>query len=158
MNSKILNLKALKIKLNRLKKSGKRIVFTNGCFDILHYGHVSLLDSAKRLGDVLIVGLNSDSSIREIKGKSRPIRKQGERAGILAALEAVDYVTVFNEATPEKVIMTIAPDVLVKGGDWHEGNIVGASFVKSRGGEVAAIPLVKGYSTTSLLNKIKRGS
>ena len=157
-NLKILGITKLKVKLCGLKRAGKRIVFANGCFDILHYGHVKLLEDAKGLGDILVVGLNSDSSVRKIKGKGRPVRRQDERAALLSALETVDYVTIFSEATPEKVIKTLAPDVLVKGGDWHEGSIVGASFVKSRGGDVVSIPLVKGYSTTSLIDKIRRGS
>ncbi len=154
---KIISITALRAALKRLRKSGKTIVFTNGCFDILHYGHVRLLQDAKRLGDVLIVGMNSDSSVKKIKGCLRPIRRQGERAGILAALEAVDYVTIFNEETPERIIKIISPDILVKGGDWQEDAIVGADFVRSKSGNVVTIPIVKGYSTTSLIKKIRSG-
>ncbi len=153
---KILSLNELKKTLGRFKRAGRRIVFTNGCFDILHYGHVRLLEDAKRLGDILVVGLNSDSSIRRIKGKARPVRSDKERSRLLAGLEAVDYVTVFSESTPEKIIKILEPDVLVKGGDWHKGNIVGAGFVDSKGGKVVTIPFVKGYSTTALIKKIKK--
>ena len=138
-----------------LKRKGKKIVFTNGCFDILHYGHIKYLERCKKLGNILIIGLNSDSSVKKIKGKKRPLTGQKERAAILSALEFVDYVTIFNEATPEKLIKTIAPDVLAKGGDWRVNDIVGGDFVKISGGKVVAIPFVKGYSTTRLLKHIK---
>ena len=153
---KILDIKKLKARLDGLKRGGKTVVFTNGCFDILHYGHVKLLADAKRLGDVLVVGLNSDSSVKRIKGEARPVRGQNERSRILAGLESVDYVTIFSEPTPEKVIKILVPDVLVKGGDWRKGDIVGAGFVGSKGGKVVTIPLVKGYSTTALIKKINK--
>jgi D-beta-D-heptose 7-phosphate kinase/D-beta-D-heptose 1-phosphate adenosyltransferase len=155
-NSKIVGIRALKAAIDRLKGEGKRVVFTNGCFDVLHRGHVKLLSDAKRFGDILVVGLNSDSSVRKIKGKSRPIRSQRERAAILASLAAVDFVTIFHEPTPLEVIKTLVPDVLVKGGDWRKDSIVGARFVESRGGRVVRVPLLKGYSTTSLIRRIKK--
>jgi rfaE bifunctional protein nucleotidyltransferase chain/domain len=142
--------------LNRLRSKGKKIVFTNGCFDILHVGHVDYLSKAKRLGDVLVIGLNSDSSVRKIKGKHRPVNRQLDRATVLSALSSVDYIAIFGEATPEKLIRCLKPDILVKGGDWKIDNIVGADFVRSRGGKVKRIPFVKGYSTTSVLRKMGR--
>jgi len=153
MNSKIKKSSRLAKILAGLKGRGKRIVFTNGCFDILHAGHVEYLSKAKRLGDVLVVGLNSDRSVRLLKGKTRPINKEGDRAKVLASLYFIDYVTVFGELTPEKLIRELKPDILVKGGDWKKGDIIGADFVKSLGGRVATIPFVKGYSTTSLINR-----
>ncbi len=155
-NPKVLGRASLRRIVGRLKRKGKKVIFTNGCFDILHYGHVQLLERAKKLGDILVVGLNSDSSVKRIKGASRPIRGQAERSGILAGLAAVDYITLFDEDTPEKVIRALAPDVLAKGGDWDRGSIVGADFVESKGGKVVRLPLVKGYSTTSLIARIKK--
>lgn len=137
-----------------LRAKKKRIVFTNGCFDIIHAGHIKYLERAKALGDILIVGVNSDSSVRMIKGPSRPVVKQGERAAIVAALKPVDYVSIFNDATPIKLIKAIRPDVLVKGADWRLNNIVGGDFVKSYGGKVRAVSLVKGRSTSNLIRKI----
>jgi D-beta-D-heptose 7-phosphate kinase/D-beta-D-heptose 1-phosphate adenosyltransferase len=139
-----------------LRASGKRIVFTNGCFDILHRGHVSYLRDASRLGDVLVVGLNSDRSVRSIKGRNRPVNRERDRAAVLGALESVGYVTIFGESTPERLIKSIRPDVLVKGADWSDADIVGAGFVKSYGGSVRRIPFVRGYSTTALLKKMGR--
>ncbi|MCS6790582.1 MAG: D-glycero-beta-D-manno-heptose 1-phosphate adenylyltransferase [Bacteroidia bacterium] len=130
-----------------------KIVFTNGCFDILHLGHVSYLEEAARLGDVLIVGLNSDESVRRLKGSQRPLLPQEARARILAALEFVDAVVIFEEDTPLRLIEKIAPDILVKGGDYTPDTVVGASFVQSLGGEVVILPLIEGYSTTQLLRK-----
>ena len=140
---------------DKLKRQGKRIVFTNGCFDILHYGHIKYLQDAKNLADVLVLGLNSDSSIRKIKGSARPINKQLDRARVLSALTCVDYLTIFSEDTPLRLIKLIQPDVLVKGGDWQAEKIVGADFVKSHGGKVLAISYINGYSTTKLINKIR---
>ena len=148
-------LPALLSLLKKKKKSGKKIVFTNGCFDILHAGHVRYLRRAKRLGDILIVGLNSDASVRKLKGQNRPVVSQKERAEVLSALRCVDHVIIFNEATPLKLIQAVRPDMLVKGGDWKKENIVGASFVESYGGKVKSLPFVKGYSTSLLLSKIK---
>jgi len=130
------------------------VVFTNGCFDILHVGHVAYLKRARELGDVLVVGLNSDSSVRDIKGKLRPINKEADRAIVLSALYFVDFVTIFDGATPERLIRAVKPDILVKGADWKAEEIVGADFVKSYGGRVVRIPFIKGYSTTSVIDKI----
>ncbi|MFQ5329779.1 MAG: D-glycero-beta-D-manno-heptose 1-phosphate adenylyltransferase [Thermodesulfobacteriota bacterium] len=151
---KNLPLNRLKKFLPSLREEGKTTVFTNGCFDIIHAGHVRYLSKAKGLGDILIVGLNSDASVREIKGSRRPIVPQRERAEILAALECVDYVVTFNEPTPLTLIEAIAPDVLVKGADWAGNDIVGADFVKSRGGRIARVKLVQGVSTTNIIEKI----
>ena len=140
--------------LSRLRSKGKKIVFTNGCFDILHAGHVEYLSKAKRLGDVLVVGLNSDSSVKKIKGEGRPINKESDRAKVLSSLYFVDYITAFNETTPENLIKKARPDILVKGGDWKIEDIAGSSFVRSYGGRVKRIPFVKGRSTTSIIERI----
>ncbi|NPA57819.1 MAG: D-glycero-beta-D-manno-heptose 1-phosphate adenylyltransferase [Aquificae bacterium] len=143
-------------KVKKWKREGKRIVFTNGCFDILHAGHVDYLQKAKALGDVLIVGLNSDASVRRLKGKERPVNPQEERKKVLEALKPVDLVVVFEEDTPERLIREIKPDVLVKGGDWSIDKIVGADFVKSYGGEVKTIQFVHNTSTTDIINRIRQ--
>lgn len=153
-NKIILNHTQLKRTIDRLKKRGKRVVFTNGCFDLLHRGHVAYLAKAKGLGDYLLVALNSDSSVKAIKGKNRPITKQSDRCVLLANLEVVDFVTIFNEATPLKLIELLKPSVLVKGADWKLNNIVGAKVLKSYKGKVKRIAYVKGYSTTELIKKI----
>src|SRR3989338_5226180 len=140
--------------LSHLRAKGKRIVFTNGCFDILHVGHVEYLKKARTLGDILVVGLNSDRSVRRLKGHGRPINKEGDRAKVLASLYFVDYITIFDELTPEKLIRALRPDILAKGGDWKAREIIGASFVKLYGGRVAIIPFVKRYSTTSLIKRL----
>ena len=140
--------------LSRLRSKGKKIVFTNGCFDILHAGHVEYLSKARRLGDVLVVGLNSDSSVKKIKGEGRPINKESDRAKVLSSLYFVDYITSFNETTPENLIKKARPDILVKGGDWKIEDIAGSSFVRSYGGRVKRIPFVKGRSTTSIIERI----
>ncbi|WP_029521306.1 D-glycero-beta-D-manno-heptose 1-phosphate adenylyltransferase [Persephonella sp. IF05-L8] len=141
--------------INQWKKEGKKIVFTNGCFDIIHAGHVDYLEKAKALGDVLVVGLNSDNSIRRIKGKDRPVNIQEHRKKVLEALKPVDLVIIFEEDTPERLIKEIKPDVLVKGGDWSIENIVGADFVKSYGGEVKTIDFVYDISTTKIIEKAR---
>jgi len=146
----------LKRILWRLKKKGKKIVFTNGCFDILHYGHAKYLQEAKSFGDILVVGVNSDSSVRRIKGAGRPIVKETDRIGLIAALESVDYVTGFSQETPLELIKLLAPDILVKGADWKEKNIVGGDFVKIRGGKVITVKLAKGRSTTGLIDRIAK--
>lgn len=138
-----------------LRRRGKRIVFTNGCFDILHSGHVTYLDRAKHLGDILVVGLNTDTSVRALKGPTRPLNRQRDRATVLAALESVDYVTLFGERTPERLIKLLKPDILTKGGDWKVADIVGAADVAARGGRVVSIPFVRGYSTTSFVRRIE---
>jgi D-beta-D-heptose 7-phosphate kinase/D-beta-D-heptose 1-phosphate adenosyltransferase len=141
-------------KENDVKLHNRKIVFTNGCFDVLHYGHVRYLLDAKSLGDLLVVGLNSDGSVRRLKGESRPINGEKERAFVLAALEFVDYIVVFEEDTPEKLIETVKPDVLVKGGDYQIENIVGADFVMQNGGTVTTIPFVEGFSSTRIIEQL----
>ena len=149
---KILSLKKL---LKELKKrKGRKIVFTNGCFDILHAGHVRYLKKAKSLGDMLVLGLNSDSSVRNIKGKGRPIVNQKDRAEVVSSLSPVDYVVIFNEPTPIKLIEAVKPGILVKGADWKRGKIVGENFMKSYGGKVARIRLFEGRSTTDIIKRI----
>lgn len=137
-----------------LKKSGKKIVFTNGCFDILHYGHAKYLEEAKKKGDILVVGVNSDASIQRIKGKKRPIVGENNRLHLLAALESVDFAVLFKEDTPLDTIKKIRPDILIKGADWKRKDIVGADFIKSYGGRVSTVKLVKGLSTTNLIKII----
>lgn len=137
------------------KSTGKKIVFTNGCFDLIHIGHVLYLESAAMLGDVLIVGLNSDISVRRLKGSGRPINDQMNRSCVLAALSSVDAVIVFEEDDPLRLITEICPDILVKGGDWKPEQIVGSDFVVKNGGEVKSLQFVDGYSTTSIEKKIK---
>jgi D-beta-D-heptose 7-phosphate kinase/D-beta-D-heptose 1-phosphate adenosyltransferase len=154
--SKIKQLSELKKVLLRLKADNKKIVFTNGCFDILHYGHVKYLEDAKRKGDILVVAVNSDTSLKKIKGDMRPVVNEKDRMRIIAALESVDYVVLFKDNTPLKVIESIRPDILIKGADWHSRNIVGADFVIKNGGKVLTIKLVKGRSTTNLINKIAK--
>lgn len=156
LEEKIKNLNALKKIILKLKENGKKIVFTNGCFDLLHYGHVKYLEDAKRKGDILVVAINSDASIRKIKGKKRPVVSQKDRLSLIAALESVDYVVLFNEETPLKLIKELKPDVLVKGADWDKKQIVGTNFVSSYGGKASTIKLIKGRSTTNLIKKIVR--
>ncbi|MBW2029073.1 MAG: D-glycero-beta-D-manno-heptose 1-phosphate adenylyltransferase [Deltaproteobacteria bacterium] len=138
-----------------LKAEGKKVVFTNGCFDILHPGHTRYLAAARDLGDFLVVAVNSDRSTRVIKGDKRPVMPQDARTEVLAALSFVDLVTIFDEETPYRVIEVLQPDILVKGGDWKEDEIVGADIVKKAGGEVRRIPYISGYSTTEIIEKIK---
>ena len=142
--------------VTELKKirSHRKVVFTNGCFDILHVGHVRYLQEARALGDLLVVGMNSDSSVRGLKGEGRPVQAESERAEILAALGCVDFVTIFSEETPLKLIEAIAPDVLVKGGDWPVEKIVGHQVVLARGGQVKSLKFHPGHSTTGLVEKI----
>jgi D-beta-D-heptose 7-phosphate kinase/D-beta-D-heptose 1-phosphate adenosyltransferase len=140
--------------LKDLKKNSRRIVFTNGCFDILHVGHIRYLKEAKGYGDMLIVAVNSDSSVKSIKGDKRPIVSQSERAEVVAALEMVDYVTMFDEDTPYNIIKKLQPDVLIKGGDWAIDKIVGRDIVEARGGKVIAIPFIEGASTTGIVERI----
>jgi D-beta-D-heptose 7-phosphate kinase/D-beta-D-heptose 1-phosphate adenosyltransferase len=154
IRQKIKSSNALAVILKRNRAKSKRVVFTNGCFDILHIGHAKYLESAKKLGDILVVGVNSDTSVRVIKGPGRPINSQDERLGLIAALESVDYVTLFSQKTPEGLIRKLRPDILVKGADWNTKEIAGGDFVKSSGGRVVRIPLVKGHSTTALIKHI----
>ncbi len=139
----------------RLRRAGKKIVFTNGVFDILHRGHVEYLSKAKSFGDVLIVGLNNDASVRHIKGGRRPLQKQKDRVIILLALQAVDYVVLFSEDTPDKLIRQVKPDVLIKGADYKISEIVGADFVRSYGGIVRRVKLTKGSSTSAIIRKLQ---
>lgn len=155
-SAKILPLDVLARKVEALRRRGKRIVFTNGCFDLLHVGHVRYLRQAKALGDVLVVAVNSDRSVRKLKGESRPIQNEQDRLEILASLESVNYVTLFDEDTPLAVIERLQPDVLVKGGDWPRHRIVGRQVVERRGGRVVTIPYVAGASTTDLIRKVRQ--
>jgi rfaE bifunctional protein nucleotidyltransferase chain/domain len=139
-----------------LRREGRRVVFTNGVFDLLHPGHIRYLSQARRLGDALIVGVNSDRSVRSNKGDGRPINAESERAELLAALEVVDAVVVFDEDTPHEVIAAIQPDVLVKGADWPEDGVVGRDIVEARGGVVVRVPIEPGYSTSSIVEKIRQ--
>ena len=154
MLSKIVTLKDLVQKVGDFRKSGKRVVFTNGCFDILHVGHVRYLAAARSEGDILVVGLNSDESVRSIKGGKRPIVCQDQRAEVLAGLWCVDYIVLFDDPDPLKLIQTIKPDVLVKGDDWPEENIIGADFVKAKGGQVVRVSVVPDISTSRIIQKI----
>ena len=153
---KILTWEELRKEADRLRGEGKKMAFTNGCFDILHVGHVQYLREARKTGDVLVLGLNSDASVRAIKGGRRPLVPQGERAEVVASLMSVDYVTVFEETTPLKLIKYLRPDILVKGGDWKEEEVVGRDAVLSWGGRVVIVPMTGGASTTHLVEKICR--
>ena len=137
-----------------LKKKGKKIVFTNGCFDLLHLGHIRYLEKAKSLGDILVVGVNSDRSVRNLKGPERPILSEEERSEILSSLGCVDYITVFDELTPLKLISSLQPHILVKGGDWNKEAIVGKDVVERSGGEVVILPFIEGASTSNLIETI----
>lgn len=157
IDAKIKTLAQIKKIIARHRRNGKKIAFTNGCFDILHYGHVKYLEEAKQTANLLVVGLNSDTSVRKIKGKSRPLNTERDRARVLAALSFVDYITIFSEETPLGLIKSLEPDVLIKGGDWDAARIVGADIVKASGGKTIVIPYQKGYSTTGLIEKIHSG-
>lgn len=154
----VLTLDQAILRFGREKRNGCRVVFTNGCFDILHPGHIRSLEQARDLGDALIVGLNSDASVRQLKGEGRPVLPQSERAEILAALECVDAVVIFNELNPREVIARLLPDVLVKGGDWAGDKIVGREEVEAAGGRVVSAPVVPGFSTSDILRKIRDGA
>jgi rfaE bifunctional protein nucleotidyltransferase chain/domain len=151
---KIHTRESLKEKIDQLRQEGKKIVFTNGCFDILHVGHTRYLKEARRAGDVLILALNSDDSVRALKGEKRPLTPEDERADVVASLESVDFVTIFHELTPLELIEYLKPDILIKGGDWKEDDVVGKESVKKWGGKVVIIPEVKGSSTTNIVEKI----
>ena len=142
--------------INRIKAERKKIVFTNGCFDLLHVGHIRYLAQAKKLGDFLIIGLNSDSSVRELKGKNRPINSFEDRATLLLAMKSVDLVIMFEEQTPENLIKDIVPNILVKGGDYNIEDIVGYQTVIQNGGQVKSLSFHDGYSSTNYINKIKK--
>ena len=151
---KILSREALGEAVDRLRREGRTIALTNGCFDILHVGHVRYLEAARREADVLIVAVNSDASVRAIKGEKRPLVPEDERAAVVAGLAAVDFVTLFPELTPLELIETLRPDVILKGGDWKEGDVVGRDAVRAWGGRVVIIPETAGASTTNLVAKI----
>jgi D-glycero-beta-D-manno-heptose 1-phosphate adenylyltransferase len=152
---KVLSLEEAIERVAELKRQGRRVVFTNGCFDLLHPGHTRYLAEARALGDVLVVAVNSDRSVRELKGPSRPVVSEQERAEVLAAMRAVDYVTVFDDLTPREVIARMLPNVLVKGADWGTNEIVGREEVEAADGRVVSIPLAEGYSTSAIIKKIK---
>ena len=155
MNSKLCSRQAIGRIARRLRRAGQRIVFTNGCFDILHAGHVAYLDRARRLGDVLVVGLNSDRSTRKLKGRGRPVNSEQDRASVLSALSSVDHVVIFEDETPRQLITAVRPHVLVKGADWSRSEIAGAREVAGWGGRIRRIPLLKGRSTTKILERIR---
>ena len=148
---KVISRRAAAAVFSRLRRAGKRIVFTNGCFDILHAGHARYLRRASAMGDVLVVGLNGDASVRRLKGAGRPVQKEADRAYLLASLGCVSYVVIFSEDTPAALIEDVVPHVLVKGGDWKGKTIAGADFVRSRGGAVRTIRFVPGRSTTAII-------
>jgi len=154
MLDKIRTVQELRLLLAILRAAGKKIVFTNGCFDILHTGHTRYLEKSRSFGDVLVVAVNSDASVRMIKGDKRPINSEAERMETLAALECVDFVTLFNEPDPYRIISELQPDVLVKGGDWPIEKIIGRDVVEARGGKVVNVPYIEGSSTTGIIEKI----
>jgi len=155
MHPNVLTLEQSILRFAKEKRNGRRVVFTNGCFDLLHPGHVQTLETARALGDILIVGINSDASVRALKGAGRPILPEQERAEILASFECVDAVVIFGEATPQRVIAALLPDILVKGGDWPGDQIVGREEVEGAGGQVVRIEVVPNCSTTALVEKIR---
>jgi rfaE bifunctional protein nucleotidyltransferase chain/domain len=151
----VLTLEELILQFGPGKRNGRRVVFTNGCFDLLHPGHIKLLEAARSKGDALIVGINSDDSVRTLKGAGRPVIPEQERAEILASFECVDAVVVFDELTPQKTVAALLPDILVKGGDWPGNQIVGREEVEAAGGKVVLIDVVEGFSTTEILRRIQ---
>jgi rfaE bifunctional protein nucleotidyltransferase chain/domain len=157
LHPEILTLEEAILQFGREKRNGRRIVFTNGCFELLHPGHLRLLEQARELGDVLVVGLNSDASVVTLKGPGRPIWPELKRAEILAALECVDAVVIFNELTPRELISQLLPDVLVKGDDWPLDKIIGREEVEAAGGCVKRVPVLRGFSTTGLVKKMREG-
>ncbi|HOW36005.1 MAG TPA: D-glycero-beta-D-manno-heptose 1-phosphate adenylyltransferase [Candidatus Omnitrophota bacterium] len=152
--TKIVSLERLKKIVSLLRRKNRKIAFTNGCFDLVHFGHVSYLTAAKKNNRILVVGVNSDSSVRRIKGKTRPITPQRARAGVLAALACVDYVVIFNEDTPYRVIKALKPDILIKGADWQGKEIVGQDIVESHGGKIELIKYINGFSTSRIIDRI----
>jgi len=155
INTKFFSLEDLIVQADKWKKNREKIVFTNGCFDIMHRGHIEMLSHASMLGNKLIVGLNSDSSIRNLKGESRPILDEESRKILLAALAFIDAVILFSEETPLNIISSLKPDILVKGGDYQTNEIIGHKVVQENGGEVVLIPFINGFSTSSIIDKIK---
>ena len=156
MSAGILSLHDAILRFGREKRNGRSVVFTNGCFDLLHPGHIETLEKARGLGDVLIVGVNSDRSVRAVKGAGRPIVPERERVEVLAALECVDAVVIFDEPTPREIVAALLPDILVKGGDWAGDQIVGREEVEAAGGRVVSVPVVAGYSTSAMVEKIRK--
>lgn len=154
--NKIVSLKSLSKKVAIYKKKKIKIIFTNGCFDLLHYGHVRYLEKIKKKDNILIVAVNSDSSVRKNKSDGRPIQNQMARSTVIAGLACVDYVIIFNETTPEKIILALKPDVLIKGADWKDKAIAGENIVRASGGMVLFAPYVRGFSTTHIIQRIKR--
>ena len=155
MHPAVLTLDELILQFGPGKRNGRRVVFTNGCFDLLHPGHIKLLEAARAMGDALVVGLNSDESVRALKGAGRPVIPEQERAEILANFDCVDGVIVFDELTPQKTVAALLPDILVKGGDWPGNQIVGREEVEAAGGKVVLIDVVEGHSTTEILRKVR---
>ena len=155
MHPAVLSLDELILRFGPAKRNGKRVVFTNGCFDLLHPGHVKSLETARGLGDVLIVGINGDESVRTLKGSGRPVIPAAERAEILASFECVDAVVIFEELTPRETVAALLPDVLVKGGDWPGNQIIGREEVEAAGGKVVLVDVVPGYSTSEILERIR---
>jgi rfaE bifunctional protein nucleotidyltransferase chain/domain len=155
VSGKLKNLEDLKVIAADARSKGRSVVFTNGCFDLLHRGHVHVLREAKACGDLLITGINSDKSVKKIKGPARPVLPEADRSELLASLEMVDYVVLFDEPDPYELIWALRPNVLVKGGDWSEAKIVGADLVEEAGGRVVVIPYIKGFSTTEIIERIK---
>ena len=158
MSSSVLTLEQAILRFGREKRNGRRVVFTNGCFELLHPGHIRILEQARALGDVLIVGLNSDASVRRLKGKGRPVWPEQKRAEVLAAMECVDAVLIFDGDTPREMIARLLPDVLVKGNDWPLDQILGREEVEESGGKVVTVPILRGYSTTTIIKKIREGA
>ncbi len=156
--SKVKSLAGVVRAVRKAQAAGRRVVFTNGCFDLLHRGHTRYLERARALGDLLVVAINSDRSVRALKGRGRPVVPEGQRAEVLAALAAVDYTVIFDELDPARVIRAVRPDVLVKGGDWPISQIVGADYVQSRGGRVLSLPYIKGASTSALIGRVLKAS
>ena len=156
MSAGILSLHQAIVRFGRGKRNGRRIVFTNGCFDLLHPGHILTLERARAQGDLLVVAVNSDRSVREMKGAGRPLVPEQERAEVLSALECVDAVVIFDQATPRETVAALLPDVLVKGGDWSSDRIIGREEVEGAGGKVVSIPVLAGHSTSAMVEKIRK--
>jgi D-glycero-beta-D-manno-heptose 1-phosphate adenylyltransferase len=152
---KLKSLEEIKAIVVDARTNGKKVAFTNGCFDLLHRGHVHVLRAARACADLLIVGINSDQSVKQIKGPTRPVLPESDRCELLGAMEMVDLVVLFNEPDPHNLISAIRPDVLVKGGDWHTEKIIGSDMVEEAGGRVVVVPYIKGFSTTEIIERIK---
>jgi rfaE bifunctional protein nucleotidyltransferase chain/domain len=155
VSRKLKSLEEIKAIIVEARNNRKRVVFTNGCFDLLHRGHVHILREARACGDVLVVGINSDKSVKQIKGPARPVLPESDRCELLGAMEMVDFVILFNEPDPYDLIAAIQPDVLVKGGDWNSEKIIGADLVEEGGGRVVVVPYIKGFSTTEIIERIR---